>query len=163
MRNRSLGSIVVPCLVVLAVLSLGARPTEPRSEREVESASSGSAGALPGRGVDQGTKFAAEIEFPFDAGGRTFPAGSYVVSLQDSRPASLVLQPANGGETIRLSVITRLARQENPATPIRASLVFDSVGSQETLSEVWLRGEDGFLVQGTAGEHRHKVVHQQDQ
>jgi hypothetical protein len=36
--------------------------------------------------------------------------------------------------------------------------VFDRVGDERFLSEVWLPGEDGYLVRGTAAQHQHDIV-----
>jgi hypothetical protein len=53
----------------------------------------------------------------------------------------------------QLNIITRLASEIPNAT---SRLVFDVLGSERVLSEVWIAGEDGFLVASTQGEHGHQ-------
>jgi len=36
--------------------------------------------------------------------------------------------------------------------------VFDKVGNEHFLSEVWFRDQDGLLLVGTKEEHEHEVV-----
>ncbi len=100
----------------------------------------------------------ADIPFSFAAGEKSFAKGSYRVELQSLRPAVLVLRLGKGGEGTSLPVITRLAREDHSAHATETNLVFDTVGDQKFLSEVWLPRLDGFLVRGTPEEHQHTVV-----
>jgi hypothetical protein len=58
---------------------------------------------------------------------------------------------------MELTAITRLARQHMDDAP-QASFVFDKVGEQRTLTEVWLPDQDGYLVDSTTAEHEHDVL-----
>lgn len=42
--------------------------------------------------------------------------------------------------------------------PSFAGLVFDVVGDKNVLSEIWIPGVDGYLIQVSKGHHTHKVV-----
>jgi hypothetical protein len=43
-------------------------------------------------------------------------------------------------------------------TPEDAHIVFDVVGDKHMLSEIWIPGEDGYLLLATKGKHGHKVI-----
>lgn len=92
------------------------------------------------------------MPFSFTAGNKMMPAGKYEVSLKDQ--AVLTLTPEKGQGTVLL-VITRLA----PLAPLTdARFVFDKVGNNYTLSEVWFPAQDGFLVYDTKTPHTHHVL-----
>ena len=92
-----------------------------------------------------------EIAFPFKAGGKDFAAGKY--SVDKPQPGAVAIRGA-GGAAVLLS-ITRLARLDKDTA---FKLVFDVVGDQSLLSEVWFAGEDGYLVLSTKEAHKHAVV-----
>ncbi len=96
-----------------------------------------------------------ETTFPFEVGGKTVPAGKYEV--EQTAPNLLVFRPASGkGATIEAPVLTRLAK---PLTPITTpDVVFDKVNDSYFISEVWLPGEDGFLLGGIKEPHTHQRV-----
>jgi hypothetical protein len=58
-----------------------------------------------------------------------------------------------------LPVITRLAA----LSVDEAKLVFDKVGNSNVLSEIWVAGEDGYLVHITKGAHTHQVTKSEKQ
>ena len=95
-----------------------------------------------------------KVAFPFQIGETTLPAGSYKISVL-SAGASLKIRAVESAETLQVSVLTRLARREKSD---KGNLVFDTVGEQKFLSEVWMPGIDGFLVRGTTEEHGHELV-----
>ncbi len=108
----------------------------------------------------QGTNLTinAKVPFAFVIGGKSFAEGSYrIVHSPGGNPALTLSGPGAGGSTVILSVVTRLARQHTGDAPT-ASLVFESAGSQRALSEVWIKGRDGFLVSTRETEHGHEVV-----
>jgi hypothetical protein len=70
---------------------------------------------------------------------------------------SLVIINENGEEA-SLPVIALLARQEHTAHKTTGNLVFNRVGDERVLSEVWLPGEDGYLIHGSAEAHEHEIV-----
>jgi hypothetical protein len=99
----------------------------------------------------------SRIPFEFVVGEKTFPAGEYRVTEQHHSMPVLRMQSTDGKLHTALTPITRLARQHQGDAP-KASFVFDIVGETHILSEVWLSGEDGYLLRGTEEEHRHEVV-----
>ncbi len=98
-----------------------------------------------------------QIPFPFVAGTgfKTFPAGTY--DLTQPSPQVLVLRgPGPKGVVVEVQVMTRLA---NPSAPITESkVVFDKVGDQYYISEVWVPGADGFLVGAARDVHTHQTI-----
>ncbi len=104
-----------------------------------------------GGAVAQAQKATVNIDFPFIAAGKSMPAGRYDVTASGDGP---VLLRGPGG-TVNLSVITRLGRHDKDAEP---ELVFDKLESGLHLSEVWMPGEDGYLLLGTKETHGHTVV-----
>jgi hypothetical protein len=104
----------------------------------------GSASAQPDAQVN--------IGFAFLAGGRAMPAGTYTVQVPASGPITL---RAADGKAMMLPVITRLGRHDRDAEP---ELVFDRIQGELRLSEVWLPGQDGYLLLGTKEMHDHTVV-----
>jgi hypothetical protein len=94
-----------------------------------------------------------DIGFAFVAGNQTMPAGKYTVEIGSVGTTRLVT--FKGAKTAVLPVITRLGRHDNDKDP---EIVFDKVDGKLLLSEVWLAGEDGYLLTSTKIEHGHFVV-----
>lgn len=105
-----------------------------------------------------------KIPFEFQAGGRKLPAGEYGVARGGE--GQLVLSQASTGKEFPVPFTERLAQ---PAPPVaEPQLVFDEVGNFEPsyteyftvylLAEVWLPGEEGFLVHTTKGAHKNKII-----
>jgi hypothetical protein len=61
------------------------------------------------------------------------------------------------GKDVMATVLTRLGG-EMRSMPKGTHLVFDKVGELNLLSEIWVPGEDGFLLLATKGLHAHKTV-----
>ena len=99
----------------------------------------------------------AKVAFDFHVGDKLYPAGSYQVLRRYPMATSLVITNDEGDET-SLPVIALLARQEHDAHSTTGNLVFNRVGDERVLSEVWLPGEDGYLVYGTVEPHQHQIV-----
>jgi hypothetical protein len=105
-----------------------------------------------------------KIPFKFDAAGRKLPAGDYWVAQKGE--GQIVLRKEPGCEEIAIP-FTQRVEQSNPPLE-EPQLVFDMVGNFEPsyteyvtdylLAEVWLPGEDGFLVHTTKGAHQNKIV-----
>jgi hypothetical protein len=93
------------------------------------------------------------IGFAFTAGGRALPAGRYQIEINASGPVLLRGNAKDSG--VILSVLTRLGPRDMKTTK---ELVFDKVGDKVTLSEIWLAGEDGYLLVATPEKHTHVVV-----
>ena len=98
----------------------------------------------------------ATVPFQFTAEGKVYPAGEYKFLLDVKAPTTFTIQgPGNVGGVAM--VITRLAAGIH-TTPADAHLVFDKIGQTYDLSEIWLPGEDGFLVHSTKEKHEHRIV-----
>lgn len=104
------------------------------------------------------------IPFKFQAGGKKLPAGEYWIAQKGE--GRIVLRKEPGGEEVPIPFTQRL---EQPKPPLEEpQLVFDVVGNFEPsyteyvtdylLAEVWLPGEDGFLVHLTKGAHQNKTI-----
>jgi hypothetical protein len=114
--------------------------------------------ALPSHSGDPGGEsITAKVPFPFTAGDRALPVGSYKIEGGATPSSALRISSADGKTTVPLLVVTRLARQHMGDAP-KASLVFDVVGDRYFLSEVWLPGQDGFLTRVTEEKHTHAIV-----
>ena len=91
------------------------------------------------------------IDFPFQAGHKTLPAGTDTVEKPDDN--SIAIRGASGAAV--LVILTQLGRHDVDKD---LELVFDKVGDQNLLSEVWFPGQDGYLLLSTKQAHAHAVV-----
>ncbi len=96
----------------------------------------------------------ANIPFAFTAGQKQLPAGEYSFT------------PTANGETVRVAsnkdtalalVLTRMAAGIH-TTPKDAHVVFDKMGDQYFLSEIWIPGVDGFDLHNTTQKHEHQII-----
>lgn len=93
-----------------------------------------------------GPAFAREarvnIPFAFTAMGKTLPAGAYEVTEQtpDVLRLESVTSPA---VQVELPVLERLSPGQ---TPGNAKVVFDETGNASRLAQVWIDGDDGYVV-----------------
>ena len=99
-----------------------------------------------------------KVPFPFMVGEEIFMSGNYRISPANNVQSSIRVTSWDGTASIEVPVISRLARQDHSGHDTVESLVFDRVGDESFLSEVWMSGKDGYLVRGTDHEHRHTVV-----
>ncbi len=97
----------------------------------------------------------AKIDFAFNVGGKVLPMGEYEFVLSGDN--QVVRVQGQGKDAAMVTIITRLGGAMH-TTPEDAHLVFDVVGTNYYLSEVWVPGEDGFLVHAAKGAHTHKVI-----
>ena len=76
----------------------------------------------------------ADVPFAFIVGEKTFPAGKYTLKrADDTNPGVLEIRNDKGRGTIFFDVETAQAK-ENPR---QTNLVFDKIGDQYFLSEIW--------------------------
>jgi hypothetical protein len=76
----------------------------------------------------------ADVPFAFIVGEKTFPAGKYTLKRAgDTNPGVLEIRNDNGRGTIFFDVETAQAN-ENPR---QTKLVFEKIGDQYFLSEIW--------------------------
>ncbi len=98
-----------------------------------------------------------KIDFPFTVEGKVLPAGEYeFVGVGTAGVEAFSIRSAGKG-VATVPVLTHLAGEMH-TTPQDAHVVFDVVGDTHMLSEIWLVGEDGYLVLATKGPHKHKVL-----
>jgi hypothetical protein len=115
--------------------------------------------ALPAR-----AQCAFKVPFNFESGGKKFPAGAYVVTRTGDRQVTL-----RHVTTEKESVVPFTQTLTPPGPPAtEPRLVFDEVGNFEpsyteyftvyVLAEVWLSGQEGYLIHTTKGAHKNQVV-----
>jgi hypothetical protein len=96
------------------------------------------------------------VPFKFVAGSSTLPAGTYYFATQSSA-TRMEVRDASQKVVSMIPVITRLAKTSSKAGG-STRLVFDTVGEERYLSEIWMAGADGYLVRATAEKHEHALV-----
>jgi hypothetical protein len=105
-----------------------------------------------------------KIPFKFEAAGKKFSPGEYWISQKEEGKIAFRMQP-NGAEVL----IPYIQKLPQPKPSIQEpQLVFDLVGNFEPsyteyitdylLAEVWLSGEEGFLIHTTKGAHQNQTV-----
>ncbi len=97
------------------------------------------------------------VPFQFNAAGKTYPPALYFIQYE---PAANQVEVLGRDKKLlaRMPVITRLGLKQGAANDGKVRLVFDQVGEQRFLSEVWFPGEDGLLVRSTTERHRHESI-----
>ncbi len=98
-----------------------------------------------------------KIDFPFTVEGKALPAGEYEFVGEGTGGIEAFGIRSAGKGVATVPVLTHLAGEIH-TTPQDAHVVFDVVGDTHLLSEIWLVGEDGYLVLATKGPHKHKVI-----
>ncbi len=93
------------------------------------------------------------MPFKFTVGKSVMQPGKYRVTV--SPDESMIMVTPERGQAVMAAAITRLA-QHVPLPDAR--LVFDRVGEEYTLSEIWLPGQDGYLVHDTKVPHKHHII-----
>ncbi len=94
-----------------------------------------------------------ETPFAFRVGGQTYQPGTYSLRISDDQ-TNFTVGPAKGPEHVSLFV----SRLGEPEAMADARLVFDKVGEQYYLSEVWMPGQEGYLVYAAREKHTHVKV-----
>jgi hypothetical protein len=105
-----------------------------------------------------------KIPFKFKIEGKSYPPGNYWVAQKEE--GKITLRKETGNEEVLIPVIEKLAQ---PDTPIEGpQIIFDMVGNFEpsyteyiteyVMAEVWLTGEDGFLVLSAERSEYNKSV-----
>jgi hypothetical protein len=94
----------------------------------------------------------AVVSFPFVAGGKELPAGTYTVEVT---PAGPVMITGTDGARAVMPVITTLGRHDQDPD---AEFVFDKIDGKSVLSELWMPKRDGLLLLASKGPHEHIVL-----
>ena len=96
----------------------------------------------------------ANVPFNFVSGGAAHPAGRYEFKVMPRDEAVEFMGPSKSSGMVH--VLSRLGPA--PATEMDGRLIFDKVGQNFYLSELWLPERDGFLMYATKGAHTHQSV-----
>ncbi len=105
----------------------------------------------------EGWSLKANVSFPFMVGNKLLPAGDYTFDRQGPLGQVFRVQGEGKNATV-VNVITRIASDIH-TTPQDAHLVFDVVGGDKyILAEIWIPGEDGYVLAVTKEKHEHKVM-----
>ena len=94
--------------------------------------------------------FKVDIPFSFMAAGKTYPAGNYEF-LESSSADAVIIRSVKPGVSGIVQILTRLSGR--PAS--ESGAVFDVVGNDHFLSEIYGANMDGFLIKGATTKHTH--------
>jgi hypothetical protein len=107
-------------------------------------------------GTAQSRLHSVKIPFEFKAAGTIFPAGEYEFSYESGKRVVLVRGIANTSSAF-VPIITMLSGAIH-TTPSDAHVVFDKIGNDHLLAEIWIPGMDGIDLLSTKEKHEHEVV-----
>lgn len=99
-------------------------------------------------------KIVVDVPNAFAAATAQLPAGRYEVTLNGVAHQTVSFRSLDGKNTATVMISTAIAA--DPGKPTEGKLVFDVVGGQYTLSEVWMPGHDGYLMAGFKNDSVHK-------
>lgn len=88
------------------------------------------------------------VQFPFKAEGKEFPAGKYQLEVNIAEEI-IAIRNTETGEGALLAYTARLTPKEDS----QSMLVFDKSGDEYILSQVYMPGMDGFKVLELEGKH----------
>jgi hypothetical protein len=98
-------------------------------------------------------KAVIDIPFQFYADGALLPAGTY--EFRPNTPGTHIeLRNVKGEDTLIVTVATSLSLRQID----KSEAVFDVVGKDHYLSEFYIKGMDGFALNGAQGEHTHQSI-----
>ena len=103
----------------------------------------------------QNATIRAQIDFPFIVDGKTLPAGNYDFVRDDT--ASVFKVTDEGKNLAAAQVLTRIAAGMH-TSPADGHVVFDKIGDAYTLAEIWIPGQDGYVLAVTKAKHEHRIV-----
>jgi hypothetical protein len=98
----------------------------------------------------------AKIPFAFSVEGKVLPAGQYNFT-ENSNPSAVTVKSSDGKASVIAPIYTRLAAGIH-TSPKDAHIVFDKVGDAYFLSEIWVPGVDGYVLNATKEKHTHVIV-----
>ncbi len=96
----------------------------------------------------------ANIPFAFKVADKQLPAGDYDFTWAAN---SQNIRVASSKNTAVALVLTRLAAGIHK-TPQDAHVVFDKMGDQYWLAEIWIYGIDGFSLHNMKEKHEHRII-----
>ncbi len=89
--------------------------------------------------------------FSFYVADQVLPPGSYVIKASGTGGNNITVTSSNGRNKYDVEASTRISASAED----RDSVVFDVAGNDHYLSEVYLQGEDGYLIPGSTVKHTH--------
>ncbi len=92
-----------------------------------------------------------DIPFAFTAGEKELPAGKYEIQGTNLE-GEIKLTNLKTQVSIMVQVLTRISSRD------AAEVVFDKTADKSYLSEVYMPGMDGFLIQAAPARHTHVGV-----
>lgn len=85
--------------------------------------------------TDNDTTVEANVPYAFMVGNTTLPAGKYLIRTPDSsEPSVLEIRAANGHTAVAFET------EDTNQTPNKGELVFNKIGDNYFLSQVWITG-----------------------
>jgi hypothetical protein len=96
---------------------------------------------------------AVEVPFPFHAGGRKLPAGTYEFN-PDIKQEHVAVTDRKKGQSVLAPVLTRISQRPDSDIVV----VFDQINTEYYLSEFYPHGMDGFHLTGAPGPHTHVCI-----
>ena len=95
-------------------------------------------GVVANAQVDNPTRIQANVPFAFSVANTTLPAGKYEIKTLDDSNNVLELRSPNGRTSVLFETDSLQARGDRAAS--KTELVFDKIGDQYFLSQVWVAG-----------------------
>jgi hypothetical protein len=111
---------------------------------------------LVGAAWAQAEPSTVQIKFKFIAGSKILDPGTYSVDV--AAGDKVVLTPEKGGAALELAQVKNLGRKKVS----KLELVFEELGSQMYLSEVWVPEKDGIKVANVDASDRRQTVSPKD-
>jgi len=95
-------------------------------------------------------KITADVPHPFSVSGRQFEAGRYQIELPGRTHTTVIIRSLDGRYAAQALIMRGIAASSGSEEKPR--LVFETIGDQYVLSEVWMPGHEGFLLAGVQSE-----------
>jgi hypothetical protein len=105
--------------------------------------------------AQRAVSMSAKVPFAFTVAGKVLPAGDYKFS-QSPGAAAITVRSADGKESAIALILTRMAAGIH-TTAQDSHVVFDKVGNSYFLSEIWVPGMDGYVLNVTKEMHEHAI------
>jgi hypothetical protein len=87
--------------------------------------------------IDSGETIEAAIPFAFVVGNHTLPAGDYTIKVSDDTDLNLLVVRSTEGRT---AAFFQTMDAQAKGTPRQTELVFDKIGDNYFLSQIWVAG-----------------------
>ncbi len=103
-------------------------------------------------------KIGAKIPFAFSVAGKVLPAGDYRFS-DGPQPNAITVRSSDGKEAAIAMVQTRIAAGIHTSSA-DAHVVFDRMNESYVLSELWMPGLDGYVLNAAEQAHEHVILNE---